>query len=275
MIERDYHAGFALAFGRFVHTISRVWFRYQLRGTERIPDRACLFVGNHNAIGIVDVLTLLGGWMHHLRGRRRIVGMMHKMFVTAPIVGRVARAFGAVPADPTSAKEALARGFDVASFPGGDLDACRPFTEARKVVFGARRGYVRLALELGVPIVPVATIGSHHTYTMLPGGSTIARLARMKQWARTERFPLVLGGLLAVIAGGLAIAGLLPWWGFGLASVVALVPNPVRITSEVLPAIDVCAATAHIEDPQARVEAAHALVLGALSHAVATLEHAR
>lgn len=272
-IDEHYRPGFARAFGRWLARVNGVWFRYQLRGTWRVPAGGCLFVGNHSAIGIADVLCLLGGWTLAFGTTRRAVGMMHKMFVQAPIVGHIARAFGAVYADPENAREALARGWAVACFPGGDLDACRPVTEARLVHFGPRRGYVRLALAQGVPVVPVATVGSHYTYTLLPGGAWIARVTRMKRWARCERFPLVLGVLGAFAIDALAVAGIVPWWCVALAAVAALVPNPVRITTEILAPIDVCALTAHITDPAARVEAAHALVYGALSEAVATIQH--
>lgn len=272
-IDRGYHAGFARAFGLFIHAVNRVWFRFELRHPERLPVRPCLIVGNHSGIGIVDVLTLVGGWTAHFGGARRGVGMMHKMFITAPVVGRIARAFGAVPADPASARSAVVRGLDVVTYPGGDIDACRPFYEARTVQFGRRRGYVRLALDLGVPIAPLATIGSHATYTMLPWGTTIARALGMKRWARTERFPVVLGTVLSVTVLELAIAGLLPWWSLALALFATVIPNPVRVTTEVLPAIDVAGQTAHITDPEARVEAAHELVREALSRAVATMQH--
>jgi 1-acyl-sn-glycerol-3-phosphate acyltransferase len=224
-------------------------------------------------MGIVDVLCLLGAWAARYDGARRGVGMMHKMFITAPIVGAIARGFGAVPADPAAAKLAFARGYDVASFPGGDIDSCRPFNEARRVFFGPRRGYIRLALAERVPIVPLATLGSHHTYTLLPGGAAIARVTRMKRWARCERFPLVLGTVIAVAVLALTIAGLAPWWALALAMLAMVVPNPVRVTTLVLPPIDVAARTAHIADPDARIEAAHELVFGALEHAVATMEH--
>jgi len=272
-VEARYRPRFARAFGRGAHAINRLWFRFSLRGTEHIPERPCLFVGNHSGIGIADVLCLVGGWMTLTNGSRRCVGMMHKMFIEAPIVGHIASAFGAVPAKKENALSALRRGHDVVSFPGGDLDACRPFHEGRRVIFGDRRGYIRLALETGVPIVPVATIGSHHTYTLLPGGTTIARVTRMKKWARCERFPLVLGTLFALCVLGLAIARVAPWWFAPLAAVLALVPNPARVTSSFLPAIDVTKETAHIVDETERVEAAHALVHGALSRAVATMEH--
>jgi 1-acyl-sn-glycerol-3-phosphate acyltransferase len=253
--------------------ISSVWFRYVLRHAERIPDTACLVVGNHSGIGIADVLCLLGAWTERFDGRRRAVGMMHKMFVDAPVVGTIARGFGAVQAHPDTARAAIAKGHVVACFPGGDLDSCRPFHEARRVHFGPRRGYARLALSTGVPIVPIATIGSHYTYLLLPGGAFIARVTGMKRWARCERFPLVLAAVLTLVVAALVLAQVLPWWSLGLAAIATLVPNPVRVTSEVLPPIDVCAATAHLASPEARVEAAHELVHGAIARAVATMRH--
>lgn len=272
-VDRHYSPGFALGFGRFLHAVTRVWFRYRFRHPERLPAGKVLYVGNHSGIGIVDVLCMLGAWSHALGGKRRAVGMMHKMFIGVPPVSWFARGFGAVEARPEAAKQAFARGYDVACFPGGDLDSCRPFYDARKVEMGTRRGYARLALEEGVPIVPIATIGSHHTYTLLPGGAWIARVTGMKRWARCERFPLVLGVVLAVVVDGLAIAHVLPWWSAIVAALAAIVPTPVRVTTEVLPPIDVVGATAHIDDPEARLEAVHGLVHGALSARVATMQH--
>ena len=271
-VDRHYRPRFARVFGRAMHLVARVWFRYSFRHPERIPEGNALFVGNHSGIGIVDVLCLIGAWTVAFDGKRRGVGMMHKMFI-APPVGWIARAFGAVPAHPHAAREAFSRGYDVASFPGGDIDACRPFFEARRVHFGPRRGYARLALEQGVPVVPLATIGSHYTYLLLPGGAWIARVTGMKRWARCERFPLVLGTVLAFGVAALAVAGVLPWWSALVAAAVALVPNPTRVTTEVLAPIDVAAATAHIADVESRVEAAHALVHGAIARAVATMQH--
>ena len=95
----------------------------------------------------------------------------------------------------------------------------------------------------------------------------------MKRWARCERFPLVLGTVLAFGVAALAVAGVLPWWSALVAAAVALVPNPTRVTTEVLAPIDVAAATAHIADVESRVEAAHALVHGAIARAVATMQH--
>lgn len=272
-VDADFRPSVYLAFGSFQHAMNRVWHRYTLRGCERIPSRPCLFVGNHSGIGVADVLCMLGGWRARFGLRRRVVGMMQDLFVAMPIVGWFARSFGAVYASPDAARAAFARGHDVLCFPGGDIDACRPFTAPRDVELGDRRGYARLALATGVPVVPVATIGSVYSYLVLPGAEKLAPIARRLGAKRSKKFPITVGALGVLLAIAIALLGVAsPWW-IALALVAAIVPTPVRVTTEVLEPIDVRAATAHITDPGERVEAAHRLVHGALQGAVRSMQH--
>jgi 1-acyl-sn-glycerol-3-phosphate acyltransferase len=229
--------------GRLLDALTRFYFRYRLRGLERIPPTPCLLVGNHSALGTMELMCMLGAWWRHFGTRRRVTGLMHDFFLNSPGIGHYYRAIGAVPASRENAVVALKAGHDVLVFPGGDLDACRPFYQPRGVHFGPRRGYIRIALQAGVPVVPVATIGSHYTMLMAPGGAWLARILGLKKLLRTERVPLPLH----------------------------LWPPPVRITSEALPAMDVIAAAAGMEDEAARVERAHELVYGAIRDAVANM----
>ena len=171
-------------FGRLMSVVSRVWFRYALRGANRVPSSACLFVGNHSGIGIADVLCMLGAAQRYFGLTRRIVGLMHVTFLaprarsSLPRVRRGRRV--------TREREGGARGGPRRRrVPGGDLDSCRPFFAPREVRFGARRGYVRLALETGAPVVPIATIGSHYTYLLAPGGAWISRALGLKRLTET------------------------------------------------------------------------------------------
>jgi 1-acyl-sn-glycerol-3-phosphate acyltransferase len=216
---------------------------------------------------------MVGAWRARFGLERRNVGMTHDIFVSAPLIGLVARSFGAVRANPRAAREAIALGYDVTAFPGGNLDSCRPFTAPREVRFGGHRGYVRLALETGVLVVPVATIGSHWSYAILPGGETLARLVGLRRFSRDSLVPVTVGALLVGLAILVAVLGAASGWWVLAALVAALVPTPVRVTSRVLPAIDVNAETAHIADPSERIEHAHRLVHGALVDAVATMQH--
>jgi 1-acyl-sn-glycerol-3-phosphate acyltransferase len=272
-VDTDFRPAVYLAFGRAMHAFCRIWFRYRMRRMDRVPRGPALLVGNHSGIGVADVLCMLGAWRARHGLERRGVGLMHDLFVAMPVVGWIARSFGAVAAKPELARQAFDRGYDVLVFPGGDLDACRPLHMPRDVRFGPRRGYVRLALERGVPVVPVATIGSHWTYLVLPGGAWLARVFGAKRAARVVSWPVTVGAVVLVAVIALAAASVVsPWWILA-AVVAAIVPSPFRVTSEVLPPIDVCAATAHIADPAERVESAHRLVHGALQEAVSGMRH--
>ncbi len=259
--------------GRVLDPLTRRYFRYNLRGVDRLPERPCLLVGNHSALGTAELLCLAGGWYRHFGVARPASGLMHDFFITAPVVGPFFSAIGAVRASHSNARAAFANGHDVLVFPGGDLDACRPFYKPREVCFGQRRGYVRLAIEANVPVVPLATVGSHYTWLMLPGGALLARLLRADRSFRCERIPLPAGPLLALAAAVAAIAGAVTWPVAALLVAFGLLPTPARISSEMLAPIDVAALTAHLPTMQQRVELGHELIHGALQEAVATMSH--
>jgi 1-acyl-sn-glycerol-3-phosphate acyltransferase len=267
-VDRGYSPRFSRAFGALMNVFCRIWFRYRMVGIERVPKEACLFAGNHSGIGIADILCLFSVGPKYFPARR-FVGMMHDLFIKFPIVGHASRAMGAVRAHPDAARAALAKGYDLVVFPGGNIDSCRPFHRARDVNFGPRRGYIRIALASGVKIVPLATRGSHYTYLLLPWiGMAIGRLVRKTGLTRDDLVPIPFAVPVTIgvdVLVGMHILG--PMWLLYVALYLIL-PNPVSITTTVLEPIDVCAQTAHIADEKERIEAAHALVLTALQDAV-------
>ncbi len=245
---------------RVLGPVNKKAFRYELRGLERVPPPPCLFVGNHSGLGVVEILCMLTSWYEAFGDERPVLGLAHDFLFRVPVLASVMRGIGAVPASSEAAHEALAGGRDVLVFPGGERDAARPFYEANRVDFGARRGYVRIAREARVPIVPVATIGSHRTYTMAPGGDFLARSLGLKKLLRVERVPLPTGWIVGTAAAGAAVAGALPGWAGGLAFALGWLPNPVHVTTELLPPVRVT--------DDADVEEVHRLVHGALQDAV-------
>ena len=275
-LVEHYNPKFAHQLARVLAPVVRVWFRFELRGVERLPaGQPVLLVGNHSAWGTAELLCLLVGWLQGVGDKRRVNGLMHDVTFTTPLVGPFYRGLGAIGATAANACSALDAGHDVLVYPGGDLDACRPFYQPRAVHFGTRRGYIRLALQTGVPVCPLATIGSHYSWLMAPGGALFSKWFGLKQRLRSERIPLPFEWLTLLIAVPAWLFGLVPLWAFALIAVLALVPTPARITTQVLPPIDLQAATAELSDPEAKVERAHQIVYGALADAVARMEHGR
>lgn len=82
---------------------------------------------------------------------------------------------GYIRVNPENAVEALRSGHLVVVFPGGDYDAMRPTVSENMIDFDGRKGYVRTAIEAGVPIVPAVSIGGQQSQFFLVRGAGLAK----------------------------------------------------------------------------------------------------
>jgi 1-acyl-sn-glycerol-3-phosphate acyltransferase len=166
----------------------------EIGGWERVPAESSLLVGIHSGGSLtMDAWTLVHQWWRHFGERRVLHGTAHDGLMAAPGLGRYLRAAGVLPARRGAIEAALAAGHDVVIWPGGEVDAMRSWRKRDTVVFAGRKGFVRLAIRAGVPIVPVATVGGHDTVFILSEGRALARLTGLKQLLRTEHLPVTLG----------------------------------------------------------------------------------
>jgi 1-acyl-sn-glycerol-3-phosphate acyltransferase len=129
------------------------------------------------------------------------------------------RKFGTVAASPQNAGKALESGAALLVYPGGDYEVHRPSWEANRVDFDGRKGFIRLALEQDVPIVPVVSIGGQETAFFLSRGETLARVLLLDRLFRLKVLPISLA---------------LPW-GLNVGDMLGHIPLPAKITIEVLP----------------------------------------
>ena len=75
-------------------------------------------------------------------------------------------------------------------YPGGDYEVHRPSWEAGKVDFDGRKGFIKLALEEDVPIVPIVSAGGQETALFLSRGEGLARLLRLDKLFRLKVLPI-------------------------------------------------------------------------------------
>ncbi len=199
------------------------WFdhyhRVSVEGLEHIPEGPALVVGNHNGGAMApDMFALMVAWWRRFGTDARAYGLMHDLPFRIPVLGRTMERLGAVHARPDNAVELLRRGAKVLVYPGGDLDAFRPWTRRNQVVFGERTGFVRVALRTQVPIVPVVSAGGHDVFRVLTDGRSIVRRLGLKRIARVEVFPISL-----CLPWGITFGPMFYW------------PLPVRMRLRVLP----------------------------------------
>jgi len=162
-------------------------------GLERVPDGPALAVGNHNG-GIMspDMFAFMVAWWRHFGVNAASYGLMHDLAVRLPVVGDLMAQLGAVPAHPANAMELLKRNAKVLVYPGGDIDAFRPWSRRTEIVFGKRMGFVRVALRMRVPIVPAVSVGAHEAFRVLTDGRRIVERLGLKRFGRVEVFPVAL-----------------------------------------------------------------------------------
>jgi 1-acyl-sn-glycerol-3-phosphate acyltransferase len=236
-----YSPAFILGLKRWFWPWARLWFRPTVSGWENLPEEAFLCVANHSGYGVMEILTLLCLWVNKFGLSRPVVGLAHDIGLWWPF-RLVVLPIGGVRASSAAGLDPLARAFPVLVFPGGDVDALRPFTERYRIHWGGRHGFLRTAREARASVVPLVICGSHAQYTLLPGGPFLARLLGLRR-LRLATWPLPLGGCLLLGALSGWLLGLLPGYAVALSAVLAFLPNPTRIDyqflpSEAAPAVD-------------------------------------
>ncbi len=207
---------------RFAHGPLRAWHRAEVRGLDAIPTGPVLYVGNHNGSTATPDTWLAIGALYAKRGLDGLpFGLAHGAVRGAPLLGRLLGRLGAVPASHEHALSLFAAGRQVLVYPGGDVEAMRPYRDRDRLRFAGRRGYIRLALRAGVPIVPLVAAGAHATFLVLSDLQWLARALGVDRRFRLTVFPLALS---------------IPW-GLTLGPLPPYLPWPSRILIEALPAI--------------------------------------
>jgi 1-acyl-sn-glycerol-3-phosphate acyltransferase len=147
--------------------------------------------------------------------------------MATPVLGDYFRAVGVIAAHRDSVTKALAKGEDVAVWPGGELDAMRSWTRRDVAVLGGRTGFVKQAIRSGVPILPVATVGGHDTVFVLNEGTWLAnavdRFTGLKKTLRGAKAPIIAGFPFPL----------------GVEILPAHLPLPAKIRTEILEPVEV------------------------------------
>lgn len=131
------------------------YFRADVVGLTKMPPAGgALVVANHSG-GVLtpDVLIFAPAFYNTFGYDRPLHILAHYGVLMGPW-GSVLSQAGAIEASPENAAAALRSDAVVLVFPGGDYDAFRPSQSANVIDFVGRTGYVRTAIQAGVPIVP-------------------------------------------------------------------------------------------------------------------------
>lgn len=202
--------------------LATLYFRADVRGLHNIPEEGgVLLVGNHSGGNVTpDTHVFTLAFTTYFGVERRFHQLAHNLVLAFPGLSML-RKYGTVAASHENAHKALASGAALLVYPGGDYEVHRPTWEQTKIDWNGRKGYVRLALEEDVPIVPIVAIGGQETALFLSRGRRLARLLQLDKMFRLKVLPINIG----------------PPWGLNVGDMTGRIPLPAKITVEALPPI--------------------------------------
>ncbi len=203
----------------------RNYFRADVRGLERIPtDRPVLFVGNHSGgFGSVDSIVFILAFFEYVGRDHPVYWLAHKLVMQIPGLADFLNRCGAITGSRDAAVAALRSGASVVVYPGGEIELHRPWTARNEIRFHGRKGWLHLALDCGVEVIPVVAKGGHNTLFSITDGEGLARTLRLDRLLHLKTLPVALA---------------LPW-GVSIGGVLPNIPLPAKITIELLDPIDV------------------------------------
>ena len=177
----------------------RLYHRYEVRGLEKFPKEGRLILAVHHSLATYDGFLL--GLEIFEKKNRLPKGLGDDLLFKLPVTKDLAPEIGLVPASHENAKELLENEELLAIAPGGMRESLRPSHERYNVRWGKRKGFVRLAIETGTPIVLAACPSADRIFKVYENPLTALAYKKFK-------FPLPI------------------FRGWGL----SMVPRPVKLT---------------------------------------------
>lgn len=199
-----------------IYGLIQRYFRASVTGLEKMPKGKALIVGNHNSgITFLEPVILGREWVFRNDGDDDFFFLVHDAMVSIPVLGNVLMKSGAVRASREAAGRIFSADRKLVTFPGGNLEAFRPWKERHQIKFHGHKGFARTAIQHGAPIVPLLCLGGHDTFFVVWQGERLARLTGVKKYLLSPSFPIFLG---------------LPW-GIGIGPIFHF-PLPVKMHIE-------------------------------------------
>jgi 1-acyl-sn-glycerol-3-phosphate acyltransferase len=161
-----------------VASLYRHYFRVEVHGIERVPEGRVLLVANHSGQFPIDGAMIAGAMFLEAEPPRLVRAMVEKWAGGLPFVSLIFTRIGQVVGVPENATRLLDGGEALLVFPEGARGVTKTFDRRYQLTdFGL--GFMRLAIETGTPIVPIAVVGGEEQYISVGKAERLAKLLRM------------------------------------------------------------------------------------------------
>lgn len=149
------------------------YFHASLEGGEHVPRRSGALIVSNHALFALDAAVLAALIIRDIGRHPRFLA--DRMLWKVPVLRTVIQAIGALPGAPGAAVALLQAGELVFVYPGGVDDSLKFNYERYRLMWKTRAGFARVAMQAGVPILPVVGLGIDEMYSVVAREPFIGR----------------------------------------------------------------------------------------------------
>lgn len=167
------------------------YFRVQTFGLENVPAHGrVLLIANHSGQLPFDGMMIGASLIVEKDPPRVVRSMVEKWVPRLPFVSVLMARVGQIVGTPDNCRRLLSREEAILVFPEGARGISKTFDKRYQLErFGT--GFLRLALETGTPIVPVAVVGAEEQAPSLYNLRSLAKILGVPAFPVTPTFPLL------------------------------------------------------------------------------------
>lgn len=144
------------------------YFRVDVAGIRHIPRKGpAILVANHAGTLPYDGAMVHLAVYNELAGQREVRFLVDDFVYDMPLLGTFIERIGGMRACQENAQDLLDAGHLIVVFPEGVAGIGKPYEERYRLRNLGKGGFVRLAMRTGVPVIPVAIVGSEETHPII------------------------------------------------------------------------------------------------------------
>jgi len=165
------------------------WWKVKFDGLERLPEKGpAVIVGNQGSVLPWQALMLIYALMSNSKNPRRVNIMCDLDWIDDERLNAFLIEIGFVPWSSASMKRLFAKGEIVAIFPEGVAGLAKPFSQRYRL---QEFDWTRLlpAVEEGVKIFPLSSLGCDEAVPMVANVEPLARFLKMPYFPVSPFFP--------------------------------------------------------------------------------------
>lgn len=161
----------------------REYHRHEVVGMEHVPEKGPVIVAVNHSLATYDIALLLCA-IYDQTGRIARP-LADRWFFRLPYVSELMNKMGVVEGNHKSAEKLLKEGELLSVAPGGMREALRPSDQRYQILWEKRKGFAKLALRTGAPVILAMCPKADDVFDVFPNPLT--------KWAYQKfRVPLIL-----------------------------------------------------------------------------------